>query len=132
MAAPGHGYSVAATAQKRESDMAALKEENVDDAKNFWSWRGRYVGYRSSGCLFSRDGRQVGYFAEGDEIYGCAGEYMGEVRGDNRLITNVSKRAWTRRSVTPRLLKSSSGPRDVNAKEMLTGFEDFPGPAERT
>jgi hypothetical protein len=112
--------------------MSARTGEDVDDAKNFWSWRGRYVGYRSSGCLFSRDGRQVGYFAEGDEVYGCAGGYIGEIRGDNRLITNLSKKAWTRRTVIPRLWKSSSGPQDVNAKEMLAGFEDFPVPTERT
>ena len=106
--------------------------DELDKANNFWSWRGLFVGYRSSGCLFGRDGRQVGYFAEGDEVYGCAGNYIGEVRGDNRLITNLSKKAWKRREVAPRLWKSSTGPRDVNAKEMLVGFEDFPVPTERT
>jgi len=103
----------------------------VDDEKNFWSWRGRYVGYRSSGCLFSPDGRQVGYFAEGDEVYGCSGDYIGEVRGNNRLITNLRKKAWTRRSIEPRFWKSSSGPQDVNPNEMLAGFEDFPVRTER-
>jgi hypothetical protein len=112
--------------------MSASRGEDVVDAKNFWSWRGCYVGYRSAGNLFSRDGRQVGYFAEGDEVYGCGGDYIGEVRGDNRLITNLSKKAWTRRSIIPRLLKSSPCPHDVNAKEMLAGFEDFPVPTERT
>ena len=99
--------------------------EDADDSKNYWSWRGRYVGYRSSGSLFSREGKQIGYFAEGDEVYGCSGDYLGEVRGDNRLITNLSKKAWTRKSVIPRLSKNSSCPRDVNPKEMLAGFEDF-------
>ena len=97
----------------------------------FWNWRGRYVGYRSSDCLFSGDGRQVGYFAEGDEVYGCAGDYLGEVRGDNRLITNLGKKAWTRKSVVPRFLKSSPSHHDVSAKEMLAGYEDFPAPPER-
>lgn len=105
------------------------RAEDVDDSKCFWTWRGKYVGHRNSGCLFGRDGSQVGYFAEGDEVYGCAGEYMGEVRGDNRLITNLSKKAWTRRSVIPRFLKGSAGYHDVNAKEMLAGYEDFPAPA---
>jgi hypothetical protein len=104
----------------------------VSDEKSFWSWRGRYVGYRSSDCLFGPDGRQLGYFAEGDEVYGCAGDYLGEVRGDSRLITNLCKKAWTRKSVIPRFLKgSSSGHHDVNAKEMLAGYEDFPAPPER-
>jgi hypothetical protein len=100
-------------------------------SKVFWNWRGRYVGYRSSDCLFGHEGAQIGYFAEGDEVYGCAGDYLGEVRGDNRLITNLSKKAWTRKSVIPRFLKSSPGHHDVNAKEMLAGYEDFPAPAER-
>ena len=111
--------------------MSALRGEDVDDAKNFWNWRGRYVGYRSSDCLFGYDGRQLGYFAEGDEVYGCAGDYLGEVRGDSRLITNLSKKAWTRKKVTPRSLNSSPGHHDVNAKEMLAGYEDFPAPPER-
>lgn len=103
----------------------------MDDFKRYWSWCGRYVGCRSSDCLFSRDGRQVGYFAEGDEVYGCSGDYIGEVRGEDRLITNLSKKAWTRKSVAPRLFKTSSSPHDVNAKQMLAGYEDFLVPAER-
>ncbi len=100
------------------------------DLNNFWTWSGRYVGYRLSDDLFSYDGRQVGYFAEGDEVYGCTGDYMGEIRSGNRLITNLSKKAWTRRGLMPRVLKSSPGHRDMNAKEMLPGYEDFPVPAE--
>jgi hypothetical protein len=110
--------------------MSAVRGE-VDDTNTFWSWQGRYVGYRSSGCLFNCDGRQVGYFAEGDEVYGCTGNYLGEIRGGNRLITNLSKKAWTRRSVIPRLLNSSPSHRNVSTKEMLAGFEDFPAPPER-
>ena len=98
----------------------------------FWNWSGHYIGYRLSDGLFGDDGRQVGYFAEGDEIYGCNGDYLGEVRGTNRLITNLSKKAWTRRGLTPQLLKSSPGHQDVNAKDMLVGFEDFPVLRERT
>jgi len=99
---------------------------------SFWNWSGRYVGYRLSDGLFCNEGRQVGYFAEGDEVYGCNGGYMGEVRGGNRLITNLKKKAWTRRSLVPMLVKSSPGHRDVNAKEMIAGHEDFPVPAEHS
>jgi hypothetical protein len=105
--------------------------EELGNLSSFWNWSGRYIGYRASDGLFHCDGRQVGYFAEGDEVYGCNGDYMGEVRGGNRLITNLSKKAWTRRSLIPRFLKSSVGHRDVNAKEMLAGYEDFPAPPER-
>jgi hypothetical protein len=55
----------------------------------------------------------------------------GELRGDSRLITNLSKKAWTRKSVIPRSLKSFQGHHDVNAKEMLAGYEDVPAPPER-
>ncbi len=95
------------------------------DSSDFWSWSGRYVGYRSSDCLFASDGRQVGFFAEGDEVYGCRGEYIGEVRSSNRLITNLRKKKWTRGSFEPRILRGSPGHHDLNAKEMLAGYEDF-------
>ena len=111
--------------------MSARTGEEVADIDMFWNWSGRYVGYRSSDGLFGCDGRQIGYFAEGDEVYGCNGEYIGEVRNRNRLITNLSKKAWTRESLIPRFLKSSTKHSDVNAKEMLAGYEDFPAPPER-
>jgi hypothetical protein len=107
--------------------MSARGEESAD-FNLYWNWSGRYVGYRVSDGLFSYDGRQLGYFGEGDEVYGCDGEYMGEVRGGNRLITNLKKKAWTRGSLMPRCLKSAPGHRDVNAKEMLAGYQDFPVP----
>lgn len=102
----------------------------MGDSDAFWNWQGQYVGYRSSDCLFSCAGLQLGYFAEGDEVYGCSGEYIGEVRSRNRLITRLCKKAWTRRSVEPRRLQSSPGQRDIDAKEMLVGFEDFPTPLQ--
>ena len=105
----------------------STREESAD-SNIFWNWSGRYVGYRLSDSLFCYDGWQVGYFAEGDEVYGCNGDYMGEVRSGNRLITNLSKKAWTRGSLSPRFLKSAPGHRDVNAKEMLAGYQDFPVP----
>ena len=99
----------------------------MGDLATFWNWGGRYVGYRMNDCLFSYDGHQLGYFAEGDEVYGCNGSYLGEVvRNGSRLITNISKKAWTRQSLAPRSLKSSPGHPDVSEKPMLVGYEDFP------
>lgn len=98
----------------------------MDIHHNFWSWSGRYVGYRLLDALFSCDGRQVGYFAEGEEVYGCTGDYLGEIRSGDRLITNLRKKTWTRGSSIPQFLKSSPGQRDVSSKEMLAGHEDFP------
>jgi hypothetical protein len=108
-----------------------MERNRIDESRYFWNWSGHYVGYRLSDGLFSYDGRQVGYFAEGDEIYGCNGDYMGEVRSGNRLITNLSKKAWTRRNLIPRFMKSSPGHRDMDSKPMLAGHEDFPIPADR-
>jgi hypothetical protein len=72
------------------------------------------------------DGHQIGYFAEGNEIYGCHGKYLGEVRGLDRLITNVSKKTWTRTISIPRALEHSVGRRGVTPVQMRPGYEDFP------
>jgi hypothetical protein len=101
----------------------------VDETKSFWSWRGQYIGYRTADGLFGPDGRQIGYFAEGDEVYACTGDYLGEVRGNSRLITNISKKAWTRRPIAARLFRSYPEHQNVDAKEMLVGFKDFPTPS---
>lgn len=57
---------------------------------------------------------------------GCNGDYLGETRSGNRLIANLSKKTWTRRSLIPQFLKSSPGHHDVNAKETLAGHEGLP------
>lgn len=105
---------------------AVGKPDDSADLKAYWGWNGHYIGYRASDGLFHRNGQQIGYFAEGDEIYACSGNYLGEVRAGNRLITNVSKKAWTRSISTPRDLKRSVGHRDLNARDMLPGYFDFP------
>jgi hypothetical protein len=112
--------------------MSAEKGDELADLNGFWNWSGKYAGYRLSDNLFSCDGHQVGYFGEGDEVYGCDGGYLGQVRGTDRLITNLSKRLWTRRTLIPRLMKSSQGQRDVDARQMLDGYEDFPVPSAHT
>jgi hypothetical protein len=42
----------------------------------FWTCAGECFGYREDNALFTYDGRQVGRFAEGDEIYGRDGRYL--------------------------------------------------------
>jgi hypothetical protein len=111
-------------AKKRSVSVERREKMNVD--QSFWSWSGRYVGYRLSDGLFGCNGQQLGYFAEGEEVYGCRGQYLGEVRSGNRLITNLHKKSWMRSPSAPHFLPSSPGYRDVSAKEMLAGHEDFP------
>jgi hypothetical protein len=96
--------------------MTVQKGYQAPSINTYWNWSGHYVGLRVSDGLFYFDGRQLGFFAEGDEVYRCDGTYMGEVRGINRLITNLSKKAWSRRAVVPSLLRRSPDHPDVNAK----------------
>lgn len=111
--------------------MNDVKAQSSSENNVFWTWSGRYVGYRSSDDLFGADGRQVGVFAEGDEVYGSNGGYVGEVRAGNRLITNLKKQAWTRGPFVPRVLRAAPSHRDVTAKDMLPGYQDFVVPAVR-
>lgn len=97
----------------------------MNDVESFWNWGGCYIGYRLTDCLFSRDGKQLGYFAQGDEVYSCDGKYLAEVRSGDRLITNPKKKLWSRRSVVPNMQRSIPGHSNLNAKPMLTNFEDF-------
>ena len=92
----------------------------------FWSWSGKYVGYRVADFLFGNQGLQIGYFAEGDEVYGSNGDYLGEAKGNNRLITNLFKKAWKRRSFTPQQSSNRTpGSPDLGSKDLPPGFEDF-------
>lgn len=101
------------------------REQSVRNLDSFWSWGGCYVGYRLSDSLFSSDGKQIGFFAPGDEVYSCAGQYLGEVRGGDRLITNPMKKQWTRTSVSPDVQRKVPGHPNLTAKTMLANFEDF-------
>lgn len=103
----------------------------MQDVDAFWSWSGKYVGYRVADLLFANQGVQIGHFAEGDEVYGSNGDYLGEAKGSNRLIINVFKKAWKRGSFTPQE-SSSRTPvsSDIGSKELPAGFEDFSLQAE--
>jgi hypothetical protein len=93
----------------------------------FWTWGGECFGYRNGEGLFTHDGREVGRF-EGDEIYGRDGRYLGEIKSENRLITNCSKKSWVRSGFVPTV--GGSYVRYVNyvGYVMYVGYEDFPGP----
>jgi len=92
----------------------------------FWNCSGNYVGYRAADGLFHRDGHQIGYFAEGNEIYGCNGRYLGEVRGKDRLISNLSKRDWARSVRLPSAVEHPSENRKLSPVVVHPGYEDFP------
>jgi hypothetical protein len=95
----------------------------------FWGWSGKCIGYRIEDALFTCEGKQLGQFAEGDEVYGSNGDYLGEVRNGDRLITNLSKVTWKRNVFAPGFSKISSERTDASAKQIPTGFQDFPFPS---
>lgn len=96
------------------------------DVVRLWTCGGGFFGYRLDSSLFTPDGREAGQFSEGDEIYDRYGAYRGEIRKGNRLVTNLSKRDWTRRSFSPQsgLRFKPSG--DLTSIQIMSGFEDFP------
>ncbi len=91
-----------------------------------WTWGGESFGYRNQDALYSHEGTQIGRFAEGDEIYGQEGNYLGEIRTTGRLITNLSKNKWRRQSFLPRAGRGFEQKTDAIAKDIPEGFKDFP------
>lgn len=100
------------------------------DVIRLWTCSGAFFGYRFDNSLFTPDGREAGQFSEGDEIYDRYGTYRGEIRKGSRLVTNLSKRNWTRSSFLPQsgLRFRPSG--DLMPIQIMTGFEDFPAAAQ--
>lgn len=63
----------------------------------FWTWGGTCFGYRRVDHLFTHNGTCVGTF-QGNEVYALDGRYLGEIKNENRLITDLSKRSKRGRS----------------------------------
>jgi 4-fold beta flower protein len=91
-----------------------------------WTWSGKCLGYRNQDDLYSYKGRHIGHFAEGDEIYGHDGSYLGEVRTTGRLITNLCKYKWRRRAFSPLVGRGFEQKTDMIGKNIPEGFTDFP------
>jgi hypothetical protein len=96
------------------------------DVTRLWTCTGKFFGYRFNDSLFTPDGRQAGQFSEGDEVYDRYGTYVGEIRKGNRLVTNMSKRDWTRQSFLPQAGLRFRTSADLNSVQIMDGFQDFP------
>jgi hypothetical protein len=120
------GRSETPRSTERVAGESEPREEKFSNVVSFWNCSGSYIGYRASDGLFDMNGRQIGYFAEGNEIYECQGRYLGEVRDLDRLTTNPKKKAWARRASVPHALAHSVGHRDQRPVELRPGYEDFP------
>jgi hypothetical protein len=117
-------------ASARES--SAPQHRSLVRSSTEWMWTssGECFGYRLGDQLFTYDGRQAGRFTEGDEVYGPTGDYLGEVRKTNRLVTNTSKRKWNRAGFVPQLGNRFAQTAKVGAIDIRDGFEDFPLPKQ--
>jgi hypothetical protein len=99
--------------------------ENHNPVTWLWTCSGRFFGYRLGDELFTYKGKQTGQFAEGDEIYNCAGNYIGELRLSNRLVTNLSKGTWHRKPFVSRVGGAFRRTADLESIQVRPGFRDF-------
>lgn len=91
---------------------------------NYWAWGGKYIGHRSGDCLYSSHGEPLGRFS-GNEIYDFDGKYIGEIKNENRLIVDTSKRS-KRASVSSKPCNSiGSSYADYVGSLMYAGYDDF-------
>ncbi len=95
----------------------------------FWTWGGECFGHRRDDRLFAYHGQQVGRFY-GDDVYGADGHYLGEIKSRKRLITNLSKKGWTKSSFAPVQGGSFARLANFTGYVMYAGYEDFPSPDE--
>lgn len=95
-----------------------------------WTWGGECFGYRDGDALWTHDGRNVGHFFD-DEVYSNNGRYLGEIKSENRLITNLSKKHQSRGVYAP-YGNRVGYVRYVNyvGYVMYAGYEDFPKPED--
>ncbi len=93
--------------------------------ERFWTWGGKYIGIRQRDYLVACDGTIIGKFY-GREIYDQAGDYIGELGKNNRLIKNRTKEMFHRPAFSEGIRGTISAPlRDCAPYPLLYGFEDF-------
>lgn len=94
--------------------------------KNLWTWGGEYIGRRQGNDLWTHDGQHVGSFY-GDDVFAPDGLYLGEIKGQSRLITNLSKKHQRRGSFSPSMAQVGWVPFiGYIGNVMYSGYEDFP------
>lgn len=91
-----------------------------------WTWGGKCFGYKDGENLRTHGGKHVGRFV-GEEVYDQNGYYIGEIRNDNRLITNLSKKNKRGGIFTPYANYAAYAKyADYAGYAMYAGYEDFP------
>lgn len=93
----------------------------------FWTWSGKSFGYRIDDNLFTHYGMHMGKFY-GDEIYDQNGQYLGEVKNKDRVISDKSKKSCLKSIFAPKAGYAYSPYANYGAYGMYASFEDFPLP----
>lgn len=94
-----------------------------------WTWRGVSFGYIDRGELRTHHGLHVGYIHDNFEIYGKDGYYLGEIKSENRLITDKRKVRKRKSRFTPKSKRAGRAKRANRAgRAMIASHEDFPHP----
>lgn len=91
---------------------------------NYWSWRGKYIGFRDDDFLFSKTGKPLGYFS-GDEAFDFDGNYIGEIMNTDRIIVYKSKRTRRNSCCAKPCKHAGMSYCDYVGYAMLVGYEDF-------
>ncbi len=95
-----------------------------------WTWSGESFGYISNDALYTTNGLHVAYVVQdGAEqlIFSVDGQYIGEVKDGDRLITKLSRLGRTRGSRSQRSMRSArSGRSHRSGRSMRSGYQDFP------
>ena len=92
--------------------------------QDFWSWGGKYIGFRSGNYLYSRTGKPVGYF-HNEVLYDFTGKYLAEIRDNNRLITVISHKSYKTNSIIQPINSCGRSCGNYIGNVMISGCEDF-------
>lgn len=91
---------------------------------DFWAWGGKYIGFKTGNVLYSKKGHPIGYF-HNNMLFDFSGNYLADIRNENRLITVKSNRCIRASSLCKPI--NSCGRNCINyvGNVMIAGCEDF-------
>lgn len=97
---------------------------------NLWTWGGKYFGYLDGDDLWTYNGLNAGRIFNG-KIFGPKGNYLGEIRNGDRLITHISSMQQKGPRFTPGS-KTEGRAKCVSYEglPMLPEYQDFPSAEE--
>lgn len=91
---------------------------------NYWAWGGKYIGHRNGDVLYYKMGTSIGRFSK-DELYGFSGHYLAEIKNNNRLIVDKSKKHSIRSISSKPCNTCGTSYCDYVGYVMYAGYENF-------